>query len=86
MANYQLRIKKTAEKELATLPIHTILAIRKHILVLIENPFPAGYKKLKGFKNLYRIRSGDYRIIYTIHQHVLIIEVLQIVHRKDAYQ
>ncbi len=85
MASYQLKIKKSAEKELAALPVNTILAIRNHIITLRNNPFPTGYKKLKGFKNLYRIRSGNYRIIYSILHDVLIIEVLKIVHRRDAY-
>ena len=58
MAKYQLKIKKSAEKEFASLPLDTILSIKDHIRELSDNPFPPGYKKLKGFKNLYRIRSG----------------------------
>ena len=85
MASYQLKIKKSAEKELARLPVDTIIAIRDRILLLRNNPFPPGYKKLKGFKNLYRIRSGNYRIIYSIASGILIIEILKIAHRKDAY-
>lgn len=85
MANYRLKIKSSAEKELAKLPVRTILAIREDIRILASNPFPSGFKKLKGFKNLYRIRSGNYRIIYTIFNEILVIEILKIVHRKDAY-
>ena len=85
MAKYQLKIKKSAEKELATLPTETIIVIKNLVLELSDNPFPSGYKKLKGFKNLYRIRSGSYRIIYSIQHNELIIEVLKIAHRKDAY-
>ncbi len=85
MANYRLKIKNSAEKELAKLSVRAILIIRDDIKVLTTNPFPPGFKKLKGFKNIYRIRSGDYRIIYIIHQGILIIEILKIGHRKDAY-
>ena len=85
MAKYQLKIKKSAEKELATLPTETIIVIKNLVLELIDNPFPSGYKKLKGFKNLYRLLSGSYRIIYSIQHHALILEVLTIAHRKDAY-
>lgn len=85
MAKYQLKIKKSAEKELANLPLEIILSIRIRIMELGDNPFPAGYKKLKGFKNLYRIRSDTYRVIYSIQHNELIIEVLKIAHRKDAY-
>ncbi len=52
MAKYQLRIKKSAEKELANLPLDAILKIKELILVLVDNPYPSGYKKLKGFKNI----------------------------------
>ena len=85
MAKYQLKIKKSAEKELANLPLETILSIRDHIRELSDNPYPYGYKKLRGFKNLYRIRSGTYRIIYSIQHNELIIEILKFTHRKDAY-
>ncbi len=85
MVKYQLRIKKSAEKELEVLPLQAIISIRKEILKLIDTPFPTGYKKLKGFKDLYRIRSGVYRIIYTIHKETITIEILKIGHRKDIY-
>ncbi|MEP6928339.1 MAG: type II toxin-antitoxin system RelE/ParE family toxin [Ginsengibacter sp.] len=85
MARYQLKIKTSAEKELANLPLEAILSIRDHIQELSSNPYPPGYKKLKGFKNLYRIRTGKYRIIYSIQHTALIIEILKITHRKDAY-
>ena len=85
MASYQLKIKKSGEKELADLPVHTIIAIKDRIILLRNNPFPQGYKKLKGFRNLYRIRSGSYRIIYSVQHDVLIIEILKIANRKDVY-
>ncbi len=85
MANYQLKIKRSAEKELANLSVETIIAIKDRILSLNNNPFPSGYKKLKGFKKIYRIRSGNYIIIYSVEHDVLIIEILKIAHRKDAY-
>jgi len=85
VASYQVKIKRSAEKELAALPVNIILRIKDAVFFLAENPFPKGHKKLKGFHNLYRIRVGDYRIIYTIHQNILIIEILKIGNRKDIY-
>lgn len=85
MASYQLKIKRSAEKELASLPVEVIISIKDRILLLKKNPFPAGFKKLKGFKNLYRIRSGNYRIIYSVENSLVLIEILKIAHRKDAY-
>jgi len=85
MAKYQLKIKKSAEKELANLPIEIILSIKDQMMELGNNPFPSGYKKLKGFRNLYRIRIRTYRIIYSVEHNILVIEILKIAHRKDAY-
>ncbi|MDQ6756349.1 MAG: type II toxin-antitoxin system RelE/ParE family toxin [Bacteroidota bacterium] len=85
MGSYQLKIKRSAEKELANFDVDTVIAINERILILRNNPLPSGYKKLKGFKNLYRIRVGNYRIIYSVQHDILIIEILKIAHRKDVY-
>lgn len=52
---------------------------------LVENPRPSGCKKLKGYANLWRIRSGNYWIIYNIEAQLFVVEILEIVNRKDAY-
>jgi len=70
---------------LEVLPYNVVLKIKADILSLADDPFPTGYKKLKGLKNMYRIRVGDYRVIYTIHQQTITIEILKIGHRKDIY-
>jgi mRNA interferase RelE/StbE len=59
-------------------------AIKKQIYDLADNPRPQGYRKLKGRKG-YRIRVGDYRVIYEIFEHALLIEVIDLGHRKDIY-
>jgi len=53
---------------------------------LPENPVPKGAKKLKETENTYRIRTGNYRIIYSIINKELIIEVIKVGHRKDVYK
>lgn len=60
-------------------------AIKKHIYDLAENPRPTGCKKLKGRPG-YRIRVGDYRVIYEIFDEVLLIDVIDLGHRKDIYE
>ncbi|WP_223682274.1 type II toxin-antitoxin system RelE family toxin [Flavobacterium hibisci] len=60
-------------------------AIKEHIYDLAENPRPQGYKKLKGRPG-YRIRVGDYRVIYEIFDDVLLIDVIDLGHRKDIYE
>lgn len=83
---YSIEFKKSAVKELEKLPKEIIEAIRDAILALQDNPYPVGYKKLKGRKSDYRIRVGSYRIIYQIKNDVLIIYIIKIGHRKDIYE
>lgn len=84
---YAIRFKKSAEKELEKLPGHAIKRVGKAIESLAENPRPIGAKKLEGQKEaLWRIRIGDYRIIYFIEDVIKIVEIRRIGHRKDIYQ
>ena len=86
MACYSVAVKKSAQKTLSGLPASIVQNITRIIDSLIENPKPNGSKKLTGSDNAYRIRSGDYRIIYTVFNTELIIEVIKIGHRKDVYR
>lgn len=60
-------------------------AIKKQIYDLADEPRPKGYRKLKGRKG-YRIRIGDYRVIYEIIDEILLIDVIDLGHRKDIYE
>jgi mRNA interferase RelE/StbE len=82
---YQLLIGKQVQKQLEKIPEPDYSRLKKSILNLAENPRPTGCKKLKG-RNGYRIRQGDYRIIYEINDHVLTVYVLATGHRKDIYE
>lgn len=83
---YQLLIKENAAKQILKLPDAIIRRIDVKIQLLVENPRPSDCKKLKGFHDLYRIRVGDYRIIYSIDDNLLVIEVIQVGNRKDVYR
>lgn len=84
---YQIRFKSSAYKELQKLPKHIIYKVLSAIEDLSENPRPSGVKKLIDSKeNLYRIRIGDYRVIYKIDETIKIINVRNIGHRKDIYK
>lgn len=85
MDNYSIRFKKSAEKELYKLPNKEIAKVAQLIQSLSKNPRPLGCRKLKGYTNLWRVRSGNYRVIYRIEDKILVIEILEIVNRKDAY-
>jgi len=86
MAFYQIEIKPSASRELEKLPWQIIPRIVAAIQELADNPYPQGAKKLTGFDRTYRIRVGDYRILYNIYETRLVIEVIRIRHRKEAYR
>lgn len=75
MKLYTVVVTQTAEKELQKLPARVIEKIIPVLKSLEQNPRPAGCKKLKGYKNLWRARIGDYRIIYAIEDIILLVDV-----------
>ena len=83
---YEIVFSKSAKKELFKLPNSVIEKIDKAILSLAENPKPMGCIKLESFKDLYRIRIGNYRVIYRIENDVLIVEIVKIADRKEIYK
>lgn len=85
MEKYKIEFKKTAAKELNSLPNREIKKIVVAINLLVENPRPTNSKKLSGSER-YRLRVGDYRILYEIENQVLIIYIVKIAHRKDVYR
>lgn len=86
MEEYRIEFLKTAQKELSKLPRD----IQKKIALAIDslklNPYPNNVKKLKGSEGRFRIRVGDYRIIYKIENKNLIILIVKVGHRRDIYQ
>jgi mRNA interferase RelE/StbE len=85
MPNYTAVLSKKAQKQLDKLSDNIAKPIIEAILELEENPRPAGYKKLKG-RDGYRIRAGNYRIIYDIIDTELIVDIITLGHRKDIYE
>ncbi len=85
MAKYKIEIKKSAVKELNKLPHNDLKKIIRKIHNLADNPRPPDCKKLTG-EEKYRIRSGNYRILYLIEENILTIYVVKIGHRRDVYR
>jgi mRNA interferase RelE/StbE len=83
---YQIIIKPAAERSLDRLPRVTRRRIADRLEMLRDDPRPPGAVKLSGQDAMYRIRVGDYRVIYEIDDDRLIIFVLRVAHRKDAYR
>ena len=85
MASCKLRIKPSAVKEIEELPKTDRHRIIERIRRLAEDPRPPGSEKLSG-QEQYRLRQGNYRILYTIEIADLIIVLVKVGHRRDAYR
>ena len=85
MAKYNVLIKRSAQKELESLPKTYLVSITKIIGALANDPRPNGSEKLSGDEK-YRVRKGPYRIVYSIHDNDLVIWVVKIAHRKEVYR
>ncbi|MFN0175801.1 MAG: type II toxin-antitoxin system RelE family toxin [Saprospiraceae bacterium] len=84
MPKYSIFITKTAQKQLDKLPDDVADILIEAIQELADDPRPSGCKKLKG-RDGFRIRKGNYRIIYDVFDEILMIEVVALGHRKDIY-
>lgn len=83
---YRLQYKSSVKKELRKLSRTDRITIVHKIKLLKKEPRPEGSAKLKGSRDLFRIRHGDYRIIYQIQNNVLIIIIIRIGHRREIYK
>jgi len=83
--SYRVTIERTANKTLARFDHPTRNTIEKQITELAETPRPHGVKKLTNI-NAYRIRTGNYRIVYTINDATQTVNITNIGHRRDIYQ
>ncbi len=83
--SYTINIKRSAEKELNALPPRVYNRVAARLLALEDNPRPAGIKKLQGEES-YRLRIGDYRILFMIDDHQQHITIYAIGHRREVYR
>jgi len=86
MVSYKIEWKQSAQKELKKLQKKTISRILQVIETLSDNPHPLRSRKLHGTEYTYRLRAGDYRIIYSVYSAILTIEIVKIGHRKEIYK
>ena len=85
MAKYEVRFRKSVGKDLAPLPKRDVQRIIAAIHALADNPRPPQSRKLSGAEK-YRLRCGVYRVLYEIHDNVLVVCVVKVAHRKDVYR
>ena len=86
MHTHKVLFKPSADRALQKLPQDVQRRIVGEVAMLAHNPRPARMVKLAGDDNLWRIRIGNYRVVYEIHDDWLIVLVLRVAHRKDAYR
>lgn len=85
MANYSLLIKPSAVKELEALPVKDRRRVVTRVHALSDEPRPPGCEKLSGHE-LYRVRQGNYRIVYEVVDQDRTVTVVKIGHRRDVYR
>jgi mRNA interferase RelE/StbE len=86
MDDYTIVFARSARKELEGLPESTALRILARIEALAGEPRPRGCCKLTGSDDLWRIRVGDYRVLYAIDDTERLVDIIAVRHRKDAYR
>jgi len=85
VATYSVRIKRSAEKEIAALPLATRRRVVERISALADDPRPPGCRRLSG-SDKYRMRQGAYRVVYTVNDDRVVVEVVRVAHRSDVYR
>jgi mRNA interferase RelE/StbE len=86
MASYEIQWKRSAEKDLKGINKQYIPRILKAIETLSDNPFPSHHRKLHGAESSYRMRIGDYRVIYQVDLKNKLIIIYHLRHRKEVYR
>ena len=86
MTVYTVTFAASAKREFRDLPPDAIERIRPRIRQLGDDPRPPGCKMLHGYKNRWRIRIGDYRIVYSVNDSAKTVDVTRIAHRREVYE
>jgi mRNA interferase RelE/StbE len=86
VADYAITVSRPARKELERLPARLVERIFPKVESLSQQPRPTGCKKLRGAHNLWRIRVGDYRVVYTVDDALRAVDIVAVRHRSEAYR
>jgi mRNA interferase RelE/StbE len=86
VSNYSVEVKPSARKELEALPDNVLARVLPKMDSLRDTPRPAGCKKLKGYKDQWRVRVGDWRVVYIIDDAAKLISITRIAHRREVYE
>jgi mRNA interferase RelE/StbE len=86
MVSFNVQWRRSTKKDLRKLPPREVERILLEVERLAEEPLPHGSEKLASVEHTYRIRVGDYRIVYEIFERLKIVEIQRVRHRKDVYR
>jgi mRNA interferase RelE/StbE len=86
VGKYSVEIKSPARKELEALPDELLARVIRKLDTLADSPRPAGCRKLKGYKDQWRIRVGDWRVVYIIDDAAKLVSITRIAHRREVYE
>jgi mRNA interferase RelE/StbE len=86
MASFSIEVSATAEKQIRKLASGDRIRVLRAIMQLSNEPRPRGCRKLQGYDDVYRMRVGTFRVIYSIEARRLLIIILKVGHRKDVYR
>ena len=86
MGRFELRISRMAERQLKRLPSEGRDRVVRAVRALADDPMPRGSRRLTGYDDVFRIRIGPYRVLYSVTASTLTILVLKIGHRRDVYR
>ncbi len=86
MDSFRISWKPSATRELKRLPKEVVVRIVRAVEELAANPRPPGATKIVGSQHTYRLRQGDYRVVYNVLTQEVVIEVIRVGHRRDVYR
>jgi mRNA interferase RelE/StbE len=86
VVKYFLAIKQSAQRELDALDDTVFTRIDRKILALADNPRPAGCRKLKGYRDQWRVRAGDWRVLYLVDDAARLVSITRVAHRREVYE
>jgi mRNA interferase RelE/StbE len=85
MSDYFITVATSAQKEMDSFGDRLLERIERAVRALAATPRPSGVKKLKGERDYWRIRVGDYRVIYIVNDKARIVDIVRVAHRREVY-
>jgi len=86
VGSYSVEVKPAARKELEALPDSVLARVLQRMEAMRPSPRPAGCKKLRGYKDQWRVRVGDWRVVYIIDDDAKLVSITRIAHRREVYE